>query len=461
MTEPRPIYPKLFFREPVPRRETGFILMPFAEEFEPVHEAIREAIEGAGLSPLRADDIFNTRAGMEKILHGIGGAEVVVADMSGQNANVFYEAGIAHMAKENVVLLTRDRDDFPFDLQHIDHIVYEPTADGLRALTEKLQKVIESLAPEPPGGTLPPASSGDVRMHLVRLRKQCERDWREEVVPAMDKVFREEFGPRLQAGGRDEEVQAILSESIRKIQPAFLRSWQPIEEAGFQAIEQSEHDLWPSLFVALEWAYGFPARVARGAASPTVVGHGQLLTLRTWTLWGAHALFCENWAAVDTLLHKEASIREPGHSSPTVAPFTEYRHLYAPDAARSYYSPAFQSLYNHTEAFAERRFFDLADMQGYIGLWLFAAELAFLRGTGEALFPGWVFSPQDKFEELLANIERSDFSASFAQSVMNESPQSLNMRWPAIQEVLIGNRRFDIEYSPRIAMMRVPSRFAE
>ena len=461
MSEPRPIYPRHFFCEPVPRRATGFILMPFAEEFEPVHEAIREAIDGAGLSPLRADDIFNTRAGMEKILHGIGGAEVVVADMSGQNANVFYEAGIAHMAKENVVLLTRDRDDFPFDLQHIDHIVYEPTAGGLRALTEKLRKVIEGLEPEPPGGAVQPASSGDLRMHLVRLRKQCERDWREEVVPAMDRVFREEFGSRLQAAGRDEEVQAILSESIRAIQPAFLRSWQPIEEVGFQAIEQSDHDSWPSLFAALEWAYAFPARVTRGTASPRVVGHGQLLTLRTWTLWGAHALSCENWPAVEILLHREASFREPGYFSHTVAPFTGYRHLYAPDAAGSYYRPAFQSLYNHTEAFAGRRFFELVEMQGYIGLWLFAAELAFLQRTGEALFPGWVFSPQDKFEEFLANIERSDFSASFAGSVMHESPQLLNMRWPAIQETLIGNRRFDIEYSPRIAVMRVPSRFAE
>ena len=466
MSEPRSIYPKHFFREPVPRRETGFILMPFAEDFEPVHEAIREAIEGEGLSPLRADDIFSTRAGMEKILRGIGEAQVVVADMSGQNANVFYEAGIAHMAKENVILLTRDRDDFPFDLQHIDHIVYEPTADGLRTLTENLRKVIESLEPEPLAETLQPASSGDVRMHLVRLRKRCERDWREEVVPAMDRVFREEFGPRLQAGERDDEVMNVINESIREIQPAFLRSWQPIEEVGFQAIEQSEHDSLPSLFAALEWAYAFPTRVTRGTASPTVLGHGQLLTLRTWTLWGAHALSRENWTAVEILLHRQASFRESGHSRATVAPFTEYRHLYAPDAAGvapglGFYRPAFQSLYDHTEAFAERRFFGLAEMRGYIGLWLFAVELAFLQETGEALFPGWVFSPQAEFEELLANVERSDFAASFTESVLHESPQLLNMRWPAIQEKLFENRLFDIENSPRIAMMRVPSRFAE
>ncbi len=461
MSEPRPIYPKHFLREPVTRRETGFILMPFAADFEPVHEAIKEALAGAGLLPLRADDIFSTRAGMEKILRGIGEAEVVVADMSGQNANVFYEAGIAHMAKENVVLLTRDRDDFPFDLQHIDHIVYEPTVAGLRKLTENLLKVVKSLAPEPPAETLQAGYSGEVRMQLLRLRQQCEHDWLEEVVPTQDKAFREEFGPRLQAARSDEEVMGVINESIRDIQAAFLRSWQPIEELGFQLIEAGENDSWPHLFAALEWAYAFPARVTRGTASPTVVGHGQLLALRTWTLWGAHALSCDNWSAVDILLHRQASFREPGHSNATITPFTEYRHLYAPDAARTFYSPAFRSLYNHTESFATKRFFDLAEMQGYIGLWLFAVELAFLQGTGEALFPGWAFAPQGQLEELLANVERSDYAASFVKSVMHESPHSLNLRWPVIQEKLFDRFRGGLEYTPLISMVRVPSRFAE
>ena len=149
MTEPRPIYPKHFLSGPVPQRNTGFILMPFADEFEPVHEAIRAAIESAGLEPLRADDIFSTRAGMEKILRGIAEAEVVVADMSGQNANVFYEVGIAHTHRDNVILLMRRDDDFPFDLQHIDHVTYTTTEGGLKALTESLTTVISGLPEEP------------------------------------------------------------------------------------------------------------------------------------------------------------------------------------------------------------------------------------------------------------------------------------------------------------------------
>ena len=81
MTEPRPIYPKHFFSTASTRTKTGFILMPFASEFEPIHQAIREALSGAELEPVRADDHFSTRAGLEKILRGIAEAEVVIADM--------------------------------------------------------------------------------------------------------------------------------------------------------------------------------------------------------------------------------------------------------------------------------------------------------------------------------------------------------------------------------------------
>ena len=106
-SEPRPIYPKHFFEQPVERRSTGLILMPFARDFDDVHAVIRRAIEAAGLEPFRIDDEHLTRAAMEKLLRGVGEAEAVVADLTGRNANVFYELGISHVMKENVVMLAQ------------------------------------------------------------------------------------------------------------------------------------------------------------------------------------------------------------------------------------------------------------------------------------------------------------------------------------------------------------------
>lgn len=132
--------------------------MPFAAPFEPVHHAIRAAAINADLEPARADDLFSTRSGMEKILSGIAESEVVIADVTGRNANVFYETGVAHTVKDNVVLVAQDIEDVPFDLRHIDLVVYSATPEGLASLTSRLTKTIEGLPRERSTGPAPAKS---------------------------------------------------------------------------------------------------------------------------------------------------------------------------------------------------------------------------------------------------------------------------------------------------------------
>ena len=161
-TEPRSIYPRHFFQGPsVPRRKTGFIVMPFATKFDPVHEAARAGIQGAGLEPVRSDDMYTPKAVLEKILRQIAEAEVVVADLTGRNANVFYELGIAHMVKDNVILLAQSSKSIPFDLRPFGCIIYRSTESGLRELAENLKGAVQELSRET--GPKPP-----VRVHFFR-----------------------------------------------------------------------------------------------------------------------------------------------------------------------------------------------------------------------------------------------------------------------------------------------------
>ena len=48
-------------------------------------------------------------------------ARFVIADLTGSNPNVFYELGIAHALKRNVVLLKRSGSVVPLDLHGIRH----------------------------------------------------------------------------------------------------------------------------------------------------------------------------------------------------------------------------------------------------------------------------------------------------------------------------------------------------
>src|SRR3954452_23592229 len=61
---------------------------------------------------------------LERIYRQIELADIIIADMSGKNPNVFYEVGYAHAKQKLCILLTANADDIPFDLKHQRHIVY-------------------------------------------------------------------------------------------------------------------------------------------------------------------------------------------------------------------------------------------------------------------------------------------------------------------------------------------------
>ncbi len=128
------IYPKLAASRLISIKEgTCFLLMPFLRELRSVHAAIKEVCESLNIKCERADDIYSQRPIFSTILDRILSSEVIVADLTGRNPNVFYETGIAHSFREpqSVVLISQTLDDVPFDLRHLPIVLYK---------TENIQK---------------------------------------------------------------------------------------------------------------------------------------------------------------------------------------------------------------------------------------------------------------------------------------------------------------------------------
>lgn len=128
-------------------RRPIFVAMPFAKEFDNIYFfGIKGPVEAHGRKCERVDQEHFTGDIITQIKNRIAACEMVIGDITGQNANVFYEIGYAEGLAKNVLLLTQD-DNPPFDLKTQRQIRYQPI--DIRGLAETVKAELEHLLKPP------------------------------------------------------------------------------------------------------------------------------------------------------------------------------------------------------------------------------------------------------------------------------------------------------------------------
>ncbi len=125
-----------------------FCAMPFAGSFDPVFfDLIVPAAGEAGLTVLRTDQEETLRAIDLRIRDGIRRSDLVVADITGHNPNVFYELGVAHALNKQTLLLRQDALPPPFDIHYHELFDYSPAdlAAARGRLAKRLREAAASL----------------------------------------------------------------------------------------------------------------------------------------------------------------------------------------------------------------------------------------------------------------------------------------------------------------------------
>jgi hypothetical protein len=110
-----------------------FVVSPIGDEGSPVRKRanqvfrhiIAPVVEPRGYKPVRADQI--TRPGIitSQVLQEVADAELVVADLSGHNPNVFYELAIRHATQKPLVQLIGSDEELPFDIAAMRTIFFD------------------------------------------------------------------------------------------------------------------------------------------------------------------------------------------------------------------------------------------------------------------------------------------------------------------------------------------------
>jgi len=116
--------------------------MPFDDEFDQIYQGlIGKALERAGYEVTRADTKLDQQNVMKDVVRGIAEADLVVADLTGNNANVMYEVGVAHGLGRPTTMISQALEDAPFDLRSYRILVYSTHFEAAAELSSKLEQI--------------------------------------------------------------------------------------------------------------------------------------------------------------------------------------------------------------------------------------------------------------------------------------------------------------------------------
>lgn len=93
-----------------------FVLAPFHPMFDDQYSAIKETVEKLGLNCSRGDDSTKNENILAHIVFEICRSNLIIANISGKNPNVFYELGIAQALGKKIIIVAESESDVPFDL---------------------------------------------------------------------------------------------------------------------------------------------------------------------------------------------------------------------------------------------------------------------------------------------------------------------------------------------------------
>lgn len=122
------------------RRRYCFVIMPFDHKLDGVYRCISDTLTKLGWEVKRSDDLAYPKLITDRILRETLVSDLVIADTTDLNPNVFYEIGMAHMVGQDLVMLTQNGREIPFDIAN-EHVI-EYSAMEMNGLASRLGQMV-------------------------------------------------------------------------------------------------------------------------------------------------------------------------------------------------------------------------------------------------------------------------------------------------------------------------------
>jgi hypothetical protein len=123
-----------------------FVLMSMNEAdqlLDKVHSTIKQTCAEFNLRAERADDIEHSGRITDKIIERIRAARILVADLSHERPNVYYELGFAHGLDREVIMIAQKDTQLHFDIKDFNVIFYANASELGSRLKKRLDATLD------------------------------------------------------------------------------------------------------------------------------------------------------------------------------------------------------------------------------------------------------------------------------------------------------------------------------
>lgn len=130
------------------KRPGAFIVSQFGGDYDVLYnDVIAPVCENLHYAPVRGDEVASCSLILNDIITSIRNSAVIIADITPDNPNVFYELGYAHALGKPTILLCEKtvRERLPFDVSGFRTIFYDNSIGGKRKVEEKLKEYLQNI----------------------------------------------------------------------------------------------------------------------------------------------------------------------------------------------------------------------------------------------------------------------------------------------------------------------------
>lgn len=128
-------------RRNMEKKHIVFVIMPFEENHIALYDHLKNHFSD-DFEFINGGDLDNQQNILQDIIEGIYKADIIIADLTGLNPNVFYEMGLAHAMNKKVIILTQNIGELPFDIKSYRANEYSMMFNKLPLLEGELKKLL-------------------------------------------------------------------------------------------------------------------------------------------------------------------------------------------------------------------------------------------------------------------------------------------------------------------------------